>query len=95
MMSGLDGFEVVHSLAADQRTAAIPVGFVGARAGRVNVLRGLEVGAVGYFSKSVDAVRLGAEVDELLERVARDRSRAGAGGRAGAPGCRSIELAPT
>jgi DNA-binding response OmpR family regulator len=79
MMSGLDGLEVARRLAADERTAAIPVAFISARAERADLSRGLELGAVAYFTKPFDPIRLSSEVKLLLERLqreGRDRVRA-------------------
>jgi DNA-binding response OmpR family regulator len=74
MMPGVDGFEVVRRLAADERTAMIPVAFLSARGEQADVRRGLELGAVGYFTKPFDPISLAAEVDELLERLKREGS---------------------
>ena len=84
MMAGLDGFEVAGRLAADESTAAVPVAFLSARAERADVTRGLELGAVAYFTKPFDPIRLTSEVESLVERLRRqglERVRADARAR--------------
>ena len=71
MMPGLDGFEVVRRLAADERTAAIPVAFLSARAEQSDRQQGLELGGVAYFTKPFDPIRLSREVESLFERLSR------------------------
>jgi CheY-like chemotaxis protein len=69
MLPGLDGLEVARRLAADERTAAIPVAFLSARAEEADLRRGLELGAVAYFTKPFDPIGLSAEVESLLKRL--------------------------
>ena len=71
MMPGQDGLEVAQRLAAEERTAAIPVAFLSARSEEADLRHGLELGAVAYFTKPFDPVRLSHEVESLLERLRR------------------------
>jgi PAS domain S-box-containing protein len=63
MMPVHDGFELLHALRADPRTAAIPVILLSARAGQESQIKGLEEGADDYLVKPFSR-------DELLARVA-------------------------
>ncbi len=81
MLPEADGFEVAEQLAADKRTAEVPVAFLSARTDPVDVERGLALGAVAYFIKPFDPIALSSEVDVLLERLkteSRDEVRADA-----------------
>ena len=55
MMPEINGFEVCQRLKADPATRDIPVIFVTALADQVSEVRGLELGAVDYISKPIQA----------------------------------------
>ena len=61
--------DVARALAADERTADLPIVFVSARASRDDVRAGLELGAVDYVTKPFDPEALTARVTEVLERA--------------------------
>jgi DNA-binding response OmpR family regulator len=63
MMHQMDGWEVLKLLKLDDRTRAIPVVILSARAEPKDKIRGLQEGAVDYVTKPF-AVR------ELLEKIA-------------------------
>lgn len=63
MMPGLDGFQLLQALRADERTHAIPVILLSARAGEESAIEGLKAGADDYLVKPFSA-------RELLARVA-------------------------
>jgi DNA-binding response OmpR family regulator len=71
MMPGLDGWRVAEELLADQRTAAIPIVFLTARAEMRDRARGLDVGGLEYVTKPFNPLELAPLVRGLLERVAR------------------------
>jgi putative two-component system response regulator len=71
MMPGLSGYDVVQQLVSDPRTRSLPVVFVSARAGRADIRRGLELGALDYITKPFDPVALADGIEEILARVER------------------------
>jgi DNA-binding response OmpR family regulator len=71
MMPGLDGWRVAEELLDDDRTAAIPIVFLTARAELRDRARGLDLGGVDYVTKPFNPVELAPLVRDLLERVAK------------------------
>lgn len=71
MMPGLDGWRVAEELLADERTAAIPIIFLTARAELRDRARGIDLGGVDYVTKPFNPVELAPQVRDLLERVGR------------------------
>jgi DNA-binding response OmpR family regulator len=71
MMPGMDGWQVLEELLADERTQEVPIVFLTARAELRDQARGLELGGVDYITKPFNPVELAPLVEELLERVAR------------------------
>jgi two-component system, OmpR family, phosphate regulon response regulator PhoB len=71
MMPGMDGWEVFGELVKEERTAAIPVVFLTARAELRDQARGLELGGVDYVTKPFDPLELAPLIDDLLERIER------------------------
>ncbi len=74
MMPGLDGFQLLRALRADERTQDIPVILLSARAGPEATVEGLESGADDYLIKPFSARELVARVHGHLElaRVRRE-----------------------
>jgi CheY-like chemotaxis protein len=66
MMPGIDGWEVAARLAANPRTAKLPIIFITALADDEARARGHESGAIGYLTKPFNPVRLAEEVRALL-----------------------------
>jgi PAS domain S-box-containing protein len=66
MMPGLDGFELLGALKADERTRATPVLMLSARAGEDARVSGLAAGADDYVTKPFSARELRARVRSLL-----------------------------
>lgn len=54
MMPGMDGYEVIRHLQADENTRKIPVIFVTAITDMAGELKGLELGAVDYITKPIN-----------------------------------------
>ena len=71
MMPGLDGWRVAEELLDDERTAAIPIVFLTARAELRDRARGIDLGGVDYVTKPFNPVDLAPLVNDLLDRVAR------------------------
>jgi DNA-binding response OmpR family regulator len=66
MMPGLDGYEVARSLRGDERTSAIPIILLTARAQASDITRGLAAGADDHITKPFDARDLTERVERLL-----------------------------
>ncbi len=69
MMPGLDGFELLRLLRADERTRGIPVILLSARAGEEAQIDGLHAGADDYLVKPFTARELTARVQAQLVRA--------------------------
>ncbi|WP_374247262.1 ATP-binding protein [Zoogloea sp.] len=76
MMPGMDGYEVLHKLQADEATRHVPVIFVTALHDEDSELRGFELGAADFIHKPVRAAialsRIRAQLDA---KAARDSLR--------------------
>ena len=73
MMDGMDGYEVLRRLQADELTRDIPVMFLTALDDRSQEERGLELGATDYLTKPVHPGVLMARVrTQLLAKQGRD-----------------------
>jgi PAS domain S-box-containing protein len=79
MMPGHDGLELLRALRADERTRALPVIFLSARAGEEARIDGLTAGADDYLVKPFSARELTARVSTHLElsrlRLEAERAR--------------------
>ena len=71
MMPGLDGGRVAEELLDDERTEAIPIVVLTARAELRDRARGIDLGGVDYVTKPFNPVELAPLVRDLLDRVAR------------------------
>jgi two-component system, OmpR family, alkaline phosphatase synthesis response regulator PhoP len=71
MMPGLDGWRVAEELLQDDRTNAIPIIFLTARAEFRDRARGLDIGGVDYVTKPFNPLELAPLVGELLQRIDR------------------------
>jgi DNA-binding response OmpR family regulator len=69
MMPGLDGWRVAEELLDDNRTEAIPIVFLTARAELRDRARGIDLGGVDYVTKPFNPVELAPLVRELIARV--------------------------
>ncbi len=76
MMPGMDGWEVLQALQADEGTSEIPIVFLTARAELRDRAQGLELGGIDYVTKPFDPVGLAPLVHGLLERVERGEREA-------------------
>ena len=71
MMPGLDGWRVAEQLFEDERTVAIPIIFLTARAEFRDRARGLDIGGVDYVTKPFNPLELAPLVQKLLDRLDR------------------------
>jgi DNA-binding response OmpR family regulator len=67
-MPGLDGLQLTRRLRANQRTRAIPILLVSARAQEDDVQLGFAAGASSYLPKPFTPAQLVSRVEELLAR---------------------------
>jgi DNA-binding response OmpR family regulator len=67
-MPGMDGFEVLTNLQADQVTAGIPVVLLTARQQETDVLKGFSCGASDYITKPFNPMEVTARVARYLPR---------------------------
>jgi CheY-like chemotaxis protein len=71
MMPGVSGWDVAARIAADPRTAELPIIFVTALADQEARDRGGRSGATGYLTKPLNPVLLADEIDSLLASARR------------------------
>ncbi len=71
MMPGLDGWRVAEQLFEDDRTVAIPIIFLTARAEFRDRARGLDIGGADYVTKPFNPLELAPLVQSLLDRLDR------------------------
>ena len=71
MIPGLDGWQVAEELIDGERTNAIPIVFLTARAEARDRARGLDLGGIDYVTKPFNPVELAPLVRELIARVER------------------------
>ena len=69
MMPELDGLETCRQLKADPETAMIPVVFLTAKSQEAEIQRGLSLGASGYVTKPFDALTLGQQLKDIVEKA--------------------------
>lgn len=69
MLPEMDGLEVCRRLRADERTAAVPLIILTAKAAEADRVVGLEVGADDYVTKPFSPRELAARVRALLRRT--------------------------
>lgn len=67
-MPGMDGFQVLANLRANQATSHVPFLFLTARADRTSLRRGMELGAEDYLTKPFTRHELLAAVGTRLSR---------------------------
>jgi DNA-binding response OmpR family regulator len=74
MLPQIDGLEVCRLLRADEKTAAVPIIMLTARADESERIVGLEMGADDYLAKPFSPNELVARVRALLRRSQRQES---------------------
>ena len=71
MMPGLDGWNVAEQLLSEERTSAIPIIFLTARADLRDRVRGLDAGGLDYVTKPFNPLELATLVREVVAAVER------------------------
>jgi DNA-binding response OmpR family regulator len=71
MMPGLDGYGVIAALRADPETVTIPIIFLTAKAEKLDIRAGVNLGADDYITKPVAKADLLAAIRSCLERAIR------------------------
>ena len=74
MLPGLSGLEVCRALRADEKTSALPIIMVTARAEETDRIIGLDIGADDYISKPFSPNELVARVRALMRRSKRSET---------------------
>lgn len=69
MMPGIDGWDVLHALKEDDRTARIPVILLTAKSGEEDQMRGFQEGILEYVSKPFNPLSLAEWVNRALAPV--------------------------
>ena len=69
MMPGLDGYGVIAALRADAETVTIPFIFLTAKAEKLDIRAGMNLGADDYLTKPVAKADLLAAIHSRLERA--------------------------
>ena len=100
MLPQVDGLEMCRASRANEKTAAIPIIMLTARAEESERIVGLEIGADDYLAKPFSPNELVARVRALLRRAQRDpprpdERRATARSSSTASGIRSLDGSDT
>lgn len=74
MMPELDGYGVLHLLSKREDTALIPFIFITAKADRIEIRKGIEMGADDYLTKPYDDIELLSAIESRLKKRERQRS---------------------
>jgi len=74
MMPGIDGFQVLSQLKADDRSSLIPIVFLSASARESDVVRGVRAGAIDYLPKPFSGPILVTKIKAVLERARAERA---------------------
>lgn len=68
VMPGMNGFEVIRELRANQKTEKLPVIFCSQKNTEIDYSWGLDLGADAYLSKPIDAQQFMATITKFLSR---------------------------
>ncbi|PTT34476.1 transcriptional regulator [Chryseobacterium sp. HMWF028] len=74
MMPELDGYGVLYLLSKREDTALIPFIFITAKAGRVEIRKGIEMGADDYLTKPFDDIELLNAIESRLKKKERQKN---------------------
>ncbi|MET3537161.1 response regulator [Chryseobacterium limigenitum] len=73
MMPELDGYGVLYLLSKREDTALIPFIFITAKADRIEVRKGIEMGADDYLTKPFDDIELLSAIESRLKKKERQK----------------------
>ena len=74
MMPELDGYGVLHLLSKREDTALIPFIFITAKTDRIDIRKGIEMGADDYLTKPFDDIELLSAIESRLKKKDRQKS---------------------
>lgn len=74
MMPELDGYGVLHLLSKREDTALIPFIFITAKTDRMEIRKGIEMGADDYLTKPYDDIELLNAIESRLKKKERQKS---------------------
>ncbi|KAA2222915.1 response regulator [Chryseobacterium sp. ES2] len=74
MMPELDGYGVLHLLSKREDTALIPFIFITAKTDRIEIRKGIEMGADDYLTKPFDDIELLSAIESRLKKKERQKS---------------------
>lgn len=69
IMPGMNGFEVIRELRANQKTEKLPVVFCSQKNTQIDYSWGLDLGADAYLSKPIDPQQFITTIQRFLSRV--------------------------
>lgn len=73
MLPNEDGLDILARIRANKATAAIPIIMVTAKAGELDKVKGLDLGADDYMTKPFGVMELISRVKALLRRMQQDK----------------------
>lgn len=73
MLPNEDGLDILAKIRANKATAAIPIIMVTAKAGELDKVKGLDLGADDYMTKPFGVMELISRVKALLRRMQQDK----------------------
>lgn len=76
MLPNEDGLDILAKIRANKATAAIPIIMVTAKAGELDKVKGLDLGADDYMTKPFGVMELISRVKALLRRMQQDKEEA-------------------
>lgn len=76
MLPNEDGLDILAKIRANKATAAIPIIMVTAKAGELDKVKGLDLGADDYLTKPFGVMELISRVKALLRRMQQDKEEA-------------------
>lgn len=76
MLDGMNGFEILKNLKADNKYASVPVIMVSAKGEEISKVKGLNLGADDYLSKPFGVLELIARINANLRKTSKTNRKA-------------------